>query len=88
MILLDKLLFSPVGATIWAARQVQHAIQQEEAAEPERITAELSELYMMLDTGRIAEAEFGAREKALLDQLDRIEERENDSHQAKKSKWR
>jgi hypothetical protein len=88
MILLDKLLFSPVGATIWAARQVQHAIQQEEAAEPERITADLSELYMMLDTGRIAEAEFSAREKALLDQLDRIEERENDSHQARKSKWR
>lgn len=88
MILLDQLLFSPVGATIWAARQVQHAIQQEQAAEPERITAELSELYMMLDTGRIAEAEFGAREKALLDQLDRIEERENDSHQTKQSKWR
>jgi hypothetical protein len=88
MILLDKLLFSPVGATIWAARQVQHAIQQEQAAEPERVTAELSELYMMLDTGRIAEAEFAAREKALLDQLDRIEERENDSHQTRKSRWR
>jgi len=26
--------------------------------------------------------------KTLLDQLDRIEERENDLHQAKKSKWR
>lgn len=88
MLLLDKILFSPVGATIWAARQIQHAIQQEEAAEPERITADLSELYMMLDTGRIAEAEFAAREKALLDQLDRIEQRENDSHQAKKSQWR
>ena len=88
MILLDKLLFSPVGAVIWAARQVQHVIQQEQAAEPERITADLSELYMMLDTGRIAESEFSAREKELLDQLDRIEERENDSHQRKKSKWR
>jgi len=32
MLILDKILFSPVGATIWAARQIQHAIQQEEAA--------------------------------------------------------
>ena len=87
MLLLDKLLFSPIGATIWAARQVHHAIQQEQAAEPERITAELSELYMMLETGRIAEAQFNAREKELLDQLDRIEERLNDSHQ-KKNEWR
>jgi hypothetical protein len=83
MLILDKILFSPVGVVIWAARQVQHVIQQEEAAEPERITADLSELYMMLETGRIAEAEFKAREKELLDQLDRIEERLNDSHKAK-----
>jgi hypothetical protein len=83
MLILDKILFSPVGATIWAARQIQHAIQQEEAAEPERVTADLSELYMMLETGRIAEAEFNAREKELLDQLDRIEERLNDSHKTK-----
>jgi hypothetical protein len=83
MLILDKILFSPIGATLWAARQIQHAIQQEEAAEPERITADLSELYMMLETGRIAEAEFKAREKELLDQLDRIEERLHESHQTK-----
>jgi hypothetical protein len=75
MLLLDKLLFSPIYATLWAARQVHHAIQQEQAAEPERITADLSELYMMLDTGRLTETEFSAREKALLDRLDRIQSR-------------
>jgi hypothetical protein len=75
MLLLDKLLFSPIYATVWAARQVHHAIQQEQAAEPERITADLSELYMMLDTGRLTEAEFSAREKELLDRLDRIQSR-------------
>jgi Gas vesicle protein G len=80
MFLLDNLLFSPVGATVWAARQVHHAIRQERAAEPQRITANLSELYMMLETGRLAEAEFNAREKELLDRLDLIQERENDSH--------
>ena len=81
MLLLDKLLFSPISATVWAARQVHHAIQQERAAEPERITADLSELYMMLETGRITEAEFDAREKELLDRLDRIQEREEGSEE-------
>jgi hypothetical protein len=78
MLLLDKLLLSPLYATIWAARQVHKAIQQERAAEPERITADLSELYMMLETGRITEAEFNAREKELLDRLDRLQDPEND----------
>jgi hypothetical protein len=78
MFLLDKLLLSPLYATVWAARQVHNAIQQERAAEPERITADLSEIYMMLETGRITEAEFNAREKELLDRLDRIEQQEND----------
>jgi hypothetical protein len=86
MLLLDKLLFSPLSLTLWAARQVHNAIQQEQAAEPERITADLSELYMMLETGRIAEAEFDAREKELLDRLDRIQERESNSNKARQ--WR
>jgi len=75
MLILDKLLLSPLYATVWAARQVHHAIQQEQAAEPDRITADLSELYMMLETGRLTEAEFGAREKELLDRLDKIQSR-------------
>jgi hypothetical protein len=79
MLLLDKLLLSPLYATVWAARQVHNAIQQERAAEPGLITADLSELYMMLETGRITQVEFDAREKELLDRLDRIERRENGS---------
>ena len=74
MLLIDKLLLSPIYATIWAARQVDNAIQQERAAEPEKITADLSELYMMLETGQLTEAEFGVREKELLDRLDLIQE--------------
>jgi hypothetical protein len=38
---------------------------------------------MLLETGRIGEAEFHAREKELLDQLDRIEERVNAPHKTK-----
>jgi gas vesicle protein GvpG len=76
MLIIDKLLLSPVLATVWAARQIQKAIEQEQVMEPELITAQLSELYMMLETGGITEQEFEKREKELLDRLDEIEERE------------
>jgi hypothetical protein len=85
MLFIDTLLLSPIYGTIWAARQVQNAMRQERTAEPTRITAELSELYMMLETGRINEAEFDAREKVLLDQLDRLQEGENHPPQEAKS---
>ena len=77
MLFIDTLLLSPIYGAVWAARQVHNAIQQERAAEPARITAELSELYMMLETHRITEAEFDAREKVLLDQLDHLQEGES-----------
>ena len=77
MFVLDTLLLSPIYATVWAARQVHQATQQERATAPQRITAELSELYMALETGRITEEQFAAREKELLDQLDRVQEPES-----------
>ena len=79
MLFIDTLLLSPIYGTIWAARQIQNAMEQERTAEPARITAELSELYMMLETGRITAPEFDAREKALLDELDRLQEPEPSS---------
>jgi hypothetical protein len=74
MLIIDKLLLSPVLATVWAARQIQKAIEQERVMEPELITAQLSELYMMLETGGITEQEFESKEKELLDRLDEIQE--------------
>ena len=79
MLIIDKLLLSPIYATIWAARQVDNAIRQEREAEPERITADLSDLYMMLETGQLTESEFNVREKELLDRLDVIQERKSGS---------
>lgn len=73
MLFIDSILLSPVYGAIWAARQVHNAIEQDRAAEPARITAELSELYMMLETRAITEAEFDAREKVLLDELERLQ---------------
>lgn len=75
MFILDDILLFPIKSIFWMFREIHNAAQQELATEAEAITAELSELYMMLETGRITEAEFNVREKELLDRLDEIQER-------------
>jgi len=75
MFIIDKILLSPIYGTIWVAKQVDNAIRQEVNDAPERITTELRELYMELETGHITEEEFDKQEKALLDSLDKALER-------------
>jgi hypothetical protein len=78
MLIIDDLLLFPVRSILWTFREIYNAAQEEQANEAEAITAELSELYMMLETGKITETEFDTREKTLLDRLDGIKERETD----------
>ncbi len=75
MLVIDDVLLFPVRSILWTFRKIHNAAQQELANEVEAITAELSELYMMLETGRVTEVECDAREKELLDRLDEIHER-------------
>ena len=69
MLLVDDILLFPIRSIFWIFREIHNAAKQELATEAEDITTELSELYMMLETGNITEAEFDAREKELLDRL-------------------
>ncbi len=71
MFLLDDLLLAPFRGLLWLINEIQRAAQEEQAGEAENIRQELVELYMKLETGRITEAEFDARERQLLDRLDR-----------------
>lgn len=57
-------------ALLWIFREVHQAAQQELANEGEAITAKLSELYMMLESGQITEEQFDVQEQLLLDRLD------------------
>jgi len=75
MVLVDDLLKLPITGLVWIARQVQNAAQEELANESESVTAELSDLYMRLETGKISEEEFADEEKTLLERLDRMQER-------------
>jgi len=70
MLIIDDLLTSPFRGLFWIFKEVYNAAQEEQAGASEAITAELSELYMRLETGQITEKEFDAREKILLDRLD------------------
>ena len=81
MFVIDDLLLAPGSFLIWVARKIHEAAQEELDNDTARITAELSELHRALETGAITESQFEAREKALLDRLDRIRE-ENEGRQS------
>ena len=76
MFLVDDILLAPARGLLWVFKEIHRAAEEEQANEAEAITTKLSELYMMLETGQMTEAEFDAAEKTLLDRLDAIKERE------------
>lgn len=73
MLLVDDILFAPFKSLLWIFQEIYNATQQEMTNETDSITLQLSELYMMLETGKITEAEFDEKEKVLLDRLDEIQ---------------
>ncbi len=75
MLVVDDLLMAPVHGLFWIFREVHQAAQEEMVTDAESITAELSALYMRLETGKLSEEEFAAEEKCLLERLDRIHKR-------------
>ena len=76
MFIVDDILTAPFKGIYWIFKEIHNAALEDQAGEADRITAQLSELYMMLETGKMTEAEFDAEEKPLLDRLDAINERE------------
>jgi hypothetical protein len=75
MLIVDDIALFPIRSILWIFRELHHAVQKELANEADTITAELTELYKMLETGTITEGEFESREKDLLDRLEAIEAR-------------
>ena len=75
MVLVDDVLLFPVHSLLWIVREIHNAAQEELVTEAESISAELSNLYMRLETGRISEQEFTQEETVLLERLDRSQKR-------------
>lgn len=74
MFILDDLLTAPFKGVMWILKEVVAAAEEEQAAESDRIKDRLRELYMLLETGQMTEAEFEAEESELLDRLDELEQ--------------
>jgi hypothetical protein len=73
MVLVDDLLTFPVRSLLWIFREIHNAAQEELANEGDSITAELRDLYMRLETGKISEEEFAAEERTLLERLEKMQ---------------
>ena len=82
MFLVDDLLLSPGSFLIWVLRKIHEAAQEELENDTVQITAELSNLHRTLENGAISEVQFEAREKELLDRLDRIRGQDEDIERA------
>lgn len=74
MLLLDDIALFPMRGILWVFRELHNAAMQELANEADSITNDLSQLYMMLERGEIPEAEFAARERELLERLEKIQQ--------------
>ena len=72
MFLIDNVLLSPISGVMYVFREIQAAAEGEATKNAEALRAQLSELYGMLESGRISSDQFDAKEKVLLDQLDGI----------------
>ena len=77
MLLIDDILLLPCHGLSWICREIHQAAHEELASEGGAITCRLRELYMMLETGQMSEADFDSEEKRLLDRLDEIEGHKN-----------
>ena len=76
MFLIDNILLFPVTGTLSLVHAIESAAEEETARSADALRAELTELYRMLETGRVSSDEFDAREKELLDRLDAVESRQ------------
>ena len=77
MFLLDDLLLAPARGLMSVFRSLHDAAQEELAREAENIRNQLSEMYVLLETGRMSEAEFDRNERDLLERLERIDARDD-----------
>lgn len=75
MFLVDDILLMPFRSILWIFNEINNAATQELGDEAAAMTARLSELYMMLETGAITEKEFAAQEENLLYRLDQLDRR-------------
>jgi len=81
MLIVDDILLAPFKGLFWVFQEIHNAVKEEQVANAEDITSELRYIYMLVETGKITEAEFNAQEKKLLDRLDKIKNSSDDQEE-------
>ena len=79
MLLIDDILMAPFRSLLWVFREIHNAAEQEMANEAANLTAQLRELYMLLESGNLSDAEFDQKEAEILNRLEEINQREGDN---------
>jgi hypothetical protein len=74
MLLVDDIVLFPVNSVLWVFDEIYQAAEEALEGEADAITGQLQQLYRMLESGGISEAEFDIREGELLDRLEAIQE--------------
>jgi hypothetical protein len=74
MLLVDDIVLFPMKSVLWIFDEIYHAAEEALESEADDITVQLQQLYRMLESGGITEAEFDVREAELLDRLEAIQE--------------
>ncbi len=77
MFILDDILLAPLNMVIGIAQAIDEQVQQE-TTDVKRLKEKLMELQFKFEFDEISEEEYTAREKELLDQLQRAQGRESE----------
>jgi beta-phosphoglucomutase-like phosphatase (HAD superfamily) len=70
--LLDDILLAPLNGVIFLAEKI-HAQAMEELLDEDGVRQELRDIYMLLETGKMSDAEFEEREAVLVERLEELE---------------
>ncbi len=76
MLLVDDILLVPFKGVFWIFKEIHRRARDEVKAQKEQLQSQLSDLYMEVDTGRLSDEVFEAKQKEILDQLERIKKLE------------
>lgn len=72
MFIIDDILLAPINALVAIAKAIDEQVQKE-TTDARRIKEQLMELQLRFEFDEISEEEYDAREKELLEQLQRAQ---------------
>jgi len=76
MMILDSILLAPIKGVYLLGKKL-HDMAIEELLDEDKVRADLKELYVLLESGKISEEEFELREEELVERLEEIELHKN-----------